>query len=317
MSGQRHPDTETLASLRAGLVGGLRGRRLTAHVTRCARCAATSDELAAVSSFLASVPAPSLPDSFEQRISAALAAEAAARAMTASENAGTATSPAGGDPGISGQPAPDRVPADKRPPASRRRRAPALRLRPAMAFAPLVLCLLAGFSYLLTTIGGPSSNSSSSQAASAASPAGAAANAPALRRPAGFVVTASGTNYSLRTLGAQVSVQMSAQYGFAGRQAIASGAGGTASHSTSAGGSASTIPSASAAPASSAAPSRNLTGCVLRLTGGVRPTLVDEATYQGKPVYVIAVPARAWVVGRGCTASNTELITTVALTAAP
>lgn len=319
MSGQRHPDTEALASLRAGLAGGLRGRRLAAHVARCARCAATSDELAAVSSFLASVPAPPLPDAFEQRISAALAAEAAARASTAGDYAGTATSPVGDDPGISGQHAPDRVPADRRPPASRHRRAPALRFRPAMAFAPLVLCVLAGFAYLLTTIGGPSSSSSSSQAASAASPAGAAANAPALRQPAGFVVTASGTNYSQRTLGAQVRVQMSAQYGFAGKQAIAAGAGSTASHSTSAAGSASTIPSAtpSASAAPSAAPSGNLTGCVLRLTGGVRPTLVDEATYQGKPVYVIAVPARAWVVGRGCTASNTELVTTVALTAAP
>jgi hypothetical protein len=299
MSGQRHPDKETLASLRAGLVSGLRGRRLASHVARCARCAATSDELAAVSSFLASVPVPPMPVSFEQRITAALAAEATARAMTASEHAGATTSP-----------------ARDRPRPAARRRGPALRFRPAMAWVPLVVCLLAGFAYLLSTIGGPASNSSSSEAFSsstpnAAVPASGAQAANGVRPPAGFVVTASGTNYAQRTLGAQVKREMSVQYSFAGRQAIASGAGGSASHSASDAGSASTVPSGSAAPPG------NLTGCVARLTKGVRPTLVDEAAYQGKPVYVIAVPARAWVVGRGCTASHTELITTVALTAAP
>jgi hypothetical protein len=293
MSGQRHPDTETLASLRAGLVGGLRGRRMASHVARCARCAATGDDLAAVSSFLASVPAPPLPESYEQRITAALAAEAAARAMTAGEHA------------------PDRAPAGRRPAASRRRRAPALRFRPAMAFVPLVVFLLAGFGYLLSNIGGSSNSSSSSAAFS--SPSASSFAAPAAGGvQAGFAVTASGTNYTQRSLGTQVRLQMSAQYSSAGRQAMASGAGGSgAPRSTSAAGSASTIPSASAVP------SRNLTGCVLRVTEGVRPALVDEASYQGKPVYVIAVPARAWVVGRGCSASDTELITTVALTATP
>jgi len=316
MSGQRHPDPETLASLRAGLVGGLRGRRLAAHVARCARCATTNDELAAVGSFLASVPAPPLPDGFEQRISAALAAEAAARAASASENAGTAATPAapgpaGSDPGISGQHQPDKVPAGRRPPASRRRRAPALRLRPAVAFVPLLLILLGGFAYLLSNLGGSSNSSSSSQAfSSPSSSAYAAPAAGALRQPAGFTVTASGTNYTQDTLATQVRLKLYVPNSFAGRQAEPSAAGGSTSHSASAAGSASTIPSGSA-------PSGNLTGCVLRLTGGVRPALVDKATYQGKPVYVIAVTARAWVVGRGCTASHPELITTVALTTAP
>jgi hypothetical protein len=44
--------------------------------------------------------------------------------------------------------------------------------------------------------------------------------------------------------------------------------------------------------------------------------LVDRATYQSQPVYVIAVPDKAWVVGVGCTASDPGLITTVGLTTA-
>ncbi|WP_300605279.1 hypothetical protein, partial [Trebonia sp.] len=73
----------------------------------------------------------------------------------------------------------------------------------------------------------------------------------------------------------------------------------------------------SVAPAAeSPGPSSALVGCVLNLTGGVTPSLVDLATYQGEPAYVIAVPSRAWVVGLGCTASRPELITTVSLAAA-
>lgn len=313
MSGQRHPDTETLASLRAGLVGGLHGRRLAAHVARCARCAATGDELAAVSSLLAATPTPPLPASFEQRISAALAAETA---LTAGSSEQTATGPAapgqaGADPGIAGEHARARVPAERPKAAPSRRRGPALRLRPAMAFVPLVLVVLAGFGYLLSTIGGPGTGSSSSQAFSTASPGAAtAAGQAAPNRPATFVVTASGLNYLPSTLGSQVRLVMAAQYSSSsGQQSMAPTASGSASQHSFAAGSVTTIPSAFGAPNSA------LNGCVLHVTGGVQPSLVDKATYQGQPAYVIAVPARAWVVERGCTASHPAIITTVALTA--
>ncbi len=51
-----------------------------------------------------------------------------------------------------------------------------------------------------------------------------------------------------------------------------------------------------------------------RLTGGVTPRLVDRATYDGTPAYIIAVPSRVWVVGLGCTAANPQEITSVSLT---
>jgi hypothetical protein len=315
MSGQRHPDTETLASLRAGLVGGLHGRRLAAHVARCARCAATGDELAAVSSLLAATPTSALPESFEQRISAALAAETAARALTAGSSEKTATGPAalgqaGADPGIAGEHARARVPAKRPKAAPSRRRGPALRLRPVMAFVPLVLVVLAGFGYLLSTIGGPGSSSSSSEAFSSASPSAAAAGQQAPNRPPTFVVTASGLNYLPSTLGSQVRLEMAARYSSSsGQQSMAPSASGGTSHNSLAAGSATTIPSEFGAPNSA------LNGCVLRVTGGVQPSLVDKAIYQGRPAYVIAVPARAWVVERGCTASHPAIIATVALTA--
>src|SRR5215469_14324770 len=76
MSGQRHPDATALAEYQAGLTSGPRARRLAAHVASCARCASVGDQLAAVSSALATEPAPPLPDAVERRIAAALAAEA-------------------------------------------------------------------------------------------------------------------------------------------------------------------------------------------------------------------------------------------------
>ena len=60
-----------------------------------------------------------------------------------------------------------------------------------------------------------------------------------------------------------------------------------------------------------------LRGCVLHLTGGVAPRLVDRATYQGEPAYVIASSTRVWVVGLGCTAAKTELVVSVALAGLP
>jgi hypothetical protein len=335
MSGQRHPDTETLASLRAGLVSGFRGRRLKAHVARCARCAATGDELAAVSSFLASVPDPVLPQTFEQRITAAIAAEAATRTIAATESAHAATetgtaalSPAGADSGSSRQRTADKVPGGRRPSATPPRRRPTLRFRPAIAFVPVVACLLAGFGYVLSNIGGSANSSSSSEfaASSSASATGEVPLAgPAVSKPdaghqaqsaagqaSGFLVATSGTRYRPGTLGAQVRAETNAKiYGSSLQPSPSNSAS-----STSGGGVVSAAASSTQIPTGFTYPSAALVGCVLHLTNNHRPTLVDQATYQGRPAYVIAVSDHVWVVGRGCTKSHPELITTVALTGA-
>lgn len=305
MSRQGHPDAEAIASFRAGLIGGFRGRRLGAHIASCSRCAAVDDQLSAVITVLASVPAPALPDAFERQISAAIAAEATAR-EDAPRTAGV--SPAGA------------VPADRRPRAARsRHRRAGLRFRPAMALVPVFACLLAGFGYLLSNAG-PRPTASTPD--NAAAPLPASASAPGLGfegnlnpsasshkalsagGAATFLVITSGTRYEASTLRAQVRSELGSS---------ASATTGLPSAAPTAVGSSPVVANSS----SRAVPAKALVGCVLHLTGGATPGLVDRALYQGKPAYVIAVPKQVWVVGLGCTASNPELITSTPLTGAP
>ena len=317
MSGRWHPNTEALAEYRAGLVGGFRRRRLAAHMADCAQCAAVSEQLDAVGSVLASVPAPVMPDEVERRIAAALAAEATARQADGAARQAEGAARQGAVPPAgrrrhrrpSGAPEAPRARGSGRRPAGRPRR-----FRPVMTLVPVAACLLAGFGYLLSNVVGPSGPSGAVSAASASSAASAPAERaaplpaegsasagsvpsesptaaglePANGTPAGFAVTRSGTMYHRATLGAQVLHQMALQ---------------AASHSAA----------AQPGPSGGSAPSQSLVGCVQRLIGNVPPSLVDRATYQGKPAYVIAVPTRAWVVGLGCTASNTALITSIRL----
>ena len=310
MSGRWHPNTEALAEYRAGLVGGFRRRRLAAHMADCAQCAAVSEQLDAVGSVLTSVPAPVMPDEVERRIAAALAAEAAARQADGAARQGAV--PSAGHSRhrrLSGAPEAPSARGSGRRPAGRPRR-----LRPVMTLVPVAACLLAGFGYLLSNVVGPSGPSGAVSAASASSAASAPAERaaplpaegsasagsvpsesptaaglePANGTQAGFVVIRSGTMYHRATLGAQVRHQMAVQ---------------AASHSAA----------AQPGPSGGSAPSQSLVGCVQRLIENVPPSLVDRATYQGKPAYVIAVPTQAWVVGLGCTASNTALVTSIRL----
>ena len=69
MRGQMtHLDTDVLAEFRAGLITGRRGARIGAHLAGCDRCTALDEQLAGVSSLLASVPAPAMPDSVARRL---------------------------------------------------------------------------------------------------------------------------------------------------------------------------------------------------------------------------------------------------------
>jgi hypothetical protein len=186
---------------------------------------------------------------------------------------------------------------------------------------------LAGFGFLVTHSSESSSSSSADSssagqpAASAAGPAGrqpdtehaagtlpeAASSAKPTAGPAtGFLVYSTGIAYQRSTLASQVRAELdSPAFGRPGP---------TNSASAAASGPA---PSASASAASSsvggAAPSPQLSGCVSRVTGGAAPSLVDKASYDGIPAYIIAVPAEVWVVRRGCTAADTQLIVRVPL----
>jgi len=323
-------------------------------------------ELSELTSFLASVRSPALPASFEARISAAIAAEAAARATTeqgaAAEPAGPLSAAAGADD------ATDRVrsadpegfspaaaaggpstPAARRPRRGSRTSRSAVRasgpgpsrpdgrrrlLRmPSMQAASWVLvsCLvLAGFGFLVTRGSGPSASSSAAGAQSsrsASAPAGVTVPEPAAGReseaqpggantrpsagaPTGFLVYSTGTAYERSTLASQVRAQLASPD-------FDSLAPASPDHSSNA-----SVPSAASSAASTSGagggmPSPQLSGCVSKVTGGAVPSLVDRASYDGIPAYIIAVPTRVWVVQLGCTATDTQLITAVALKGEP
>jgi hypothetical protein len=266
--------------------------------------------LSEVAAYLASVPAPTLPEAVEARISAALAAEGATRANHAAvDDWPPPPLASGGRHRGSGQP---------------RRRFP---LRPATAAGSLAACLLlAVLGYALSRgssptysglAGAPSASSASagSNAGSSSSIAAGATPVPsaAARGPqyagagSSFVVTVSGTKYQQATLAEQVRARLAPNAGPQSSGAATVPAGGA------------TVPVASASSASAdatsvgVAPGSALQGCVLHLTGGTAPRLVDRATYEGEPAYIIATSSRVWVVGLGCTAANTRVVASAPL----
>lgn len=290
MSGQWHPDPTALAEYRAGLAGSRRGRRLAAHVASCASCASVSEQLAGVTAALASAPSPALPEAVEHRITAALAAEAATATGTARGTRSRSASHDGAGP--------SRRPGRPRPGWGWGARLSRPVVLASVAAACLVLfcgVYLFGIAHVLTGSGTPSAASSpggSALAGPAVAPAAGSAQAPhGAYEPAkgaaqaAFLVTESGTKYQAATLAAQVRTRLAAAKPASGT--VANPVGYT--------------------------PSAALSACVLHLTGQVKPSLVDWATYQGKPAYVIAVANRAWVVGPGCTVSDPELVTSTGL----
>jgi hypothetical protein len=327
----------------------------------------------AVTSFLAEVGSPALPGAFEARISAAIAAEAAARASVpqvaqaaATKAAGAPAADAGaedakdwvrsGNPeefsptAAAGGPATSANrrlrrasrtsgstgggsgPRGSRPDGRRRR----LRMPSAQASGWVALCCLviAGFGFLVTHTSSSSSSSAPYSAAAAPEPAASseagasephAANGGSQREnagqeptasaaasatvPTGFLYLKSGTAYQASTLATQVRVVLT--------EPVSAHLGSdTPANSSSASAPAATAPAESSASSSLVGgyvPSARLAACVSRVTGGVTPSLVDKATYDGKPAYIIAVPSQVWVVGLGCTAARTDVIARVPL----
>jgi len=297
-----HPGTEELAEFRAGATEAARSDQIAAHTAECPECAAVCERLDEVPAILASIPAPAMPGDLEARILAALAAEAGrATAAASSPSVSSATaSPEAASTSASPEPSsaplsPTVLPAASLSSAASRRRA----RRRQNVTAPLgvlvaaAACLMLAFvGYRLSDTGHPASSS----AAPANSPT---QNSPAAgphrdnRSPAmgpastaSFVVLVSSTNFRKATLQAQVTQQLP---------------GGHVS------------PGAIHDP--KAIPPPSLVGCVTSLLGHTKPALVEEATYQSLPVYMIAVANHAWVVARDCTAANPVVLASVALPA--
>jgi hypothetical protein len=322
-----HPDTEALANFRVGLVRGIRGRHIAAHIASCERCTLVGDQLSAVTRALASISEPYLPEAVEQRIGAALAAEAVARqvASLASDSSAAAflavdaASPAVcsvANGSRANDAATERILANTATSDRAGTDGPRFRLRlsPGRLLVPATACLLlAGLGYLLSMPGAAAPGTQRATSASlppkpvisavphrdAIGPT--SANGSMAVRPGGdvFLVTVSTARYQKSTLEAQVRSQLADQATspvITSPPLITNPAGSQASSAST-----------------TFVPSTSLVGCVLHLTKDVLPSFVQRAMYQAEPAYVIAVPDRAWVVGLACTAARPSLITSVML----
>lgn len=77
---RRHVSAEVLALHREGALSPRKARRVTAHVSVCARCAGIDSDLASVSGMLAATALPPMPDAIAERLQLAIASEVSARA---------------------------------------------------------------------------------------------------------------------------------------------------------------------------------------------------------------------------------------------
>jgi hypothetical protein len=317
-----HVRAQTLARFREGDLGPRRSARISAHLARCARCQARSEDLAGVTRLLASVHPPPIPEHLAARIHTALTTEAARRVTLPEENAAApAASPAGTGPAADG-----RHPRRERPAHGRRPRVP--RLRPAIALAAAAaVVVVAGGIYEIAQNSASSSSAGSPAAAPAVSGAGEQSRAAASAPAAGPVLTyrhadgeasvtavMTGTDFAPGRLSVQVATQL-ARHG-PGSARVA-GPNATAPPATQGPATAGRQPATFGHMAVA-----DLAGCVNRIAAGDLVLLVDVARYQGGPATVIVTqpsaggPEQIWVVGPGCSASRSDVLRHAALSPA-
>jgi nucleotide-binding universal stress UspA family protein len=296
MRGQMtHLDTDVLAEFRAGLITGRRGARIAAHLAGCGRCTALDEQLAGVSSLLASVPAPAMPDSVARRLDMVLAAEVAQRDTAQREAVLQDRAERADGDGARESPAP------RRPGGNRGFRLLALRV---LAPAAAVVVLAAG-GYGLSRINLGSSTGSSASAGSAAQGAvpsaaasaksGGSVSAPeagpkrgAVSRPqgisaAGITVVTGHAHLSRAGLGQQVRAALNVP------------------------------PSARTTRAATSAER----GCVLGLIGRQQLELVESVSFEGSPATLVVARTgardTAWVAAPGCSATHRHVLDTTSL----
>jgi hypothetical protein len=305
-----HPDPADLASLRAGLIGARRGERLSAHAARCPRCARVCTELDAVSGVLATTPVPPFPESAEQRVLAALSLESVSRMRQPGPHPGPASQRHRRGAVRSRGPQASPLSSSRRPSSRSARRRLAAAVPRTLGIPQILLPAVAGLLVLGAGAG---------YLMDAWSETPSAAQEPRAARMVEFLVANSGTKYRKATLRVQVREMLAARATMPVEPVQPGLPSWTVpSHGPGAAIRASARPTTERLPPqdepAAATPSQALVGCVMHLTGHVPPVLVDRASYQSEPVYVIAVPDRAWVVGVGCTAADPMIITSVQLT---
>ena len=300
MRGQMtHLDTDVLAEFRAGLITGRRGARITAHLDGCERCTALDQQLAGVRSLLASVPAPTMPDSVAQRLDTVLAAEvtqrhAAGRAAGRGEAAPADQAERAGGDGTRESPAP------RRPGGTRGFRPLALRVLAPAAAVVVLGAGVYGLSHL--NLGSSSSSAASSTAGGAARsassvPAGAESpghvNAPAAAPSKGavprgiarasFSVVAGQRNFTRANLVQQVRAEL-------------------------------LVP---ASARRTQTPTQQLRGCVAKLADGRTVELVESVRFEGRPATLVVARTGAedivWIAALDCSDTYGHVLATTTL----
>ena len=302
----RHVDAETLARYREGDLRGWRAWRIRAHLGRCAECSELSADLAEVTTLLASVPEPPMPDYLSARIQGALAHEAAVRAVVdssiphpASATVQDTARPADQEPG----PARRQRPARQWVPRWSGFGAPAA-VRVAAAAAALVVLVLGGYEVAVHTSSSSSPSVSSGRRESApARLAPPVSYGPALRyqhsgQMNSITAITTNTDFTAGQLGSQVEA--------------------LSSYDTSP----SAVPSRSFSPAVPSntsgtfrsIPVADIAGCVNRMAAGALVVLVDVANFQGTPAVVILTETsqtsakHVWVVATDCSATHSVIL---------
>jgi len=311
---KRHVSAEEIARLGEGDVSARKAARISSHLATCPQCAQVRDDLATVPALLASTTTPPMPDHLTARIQTALMTESARRASP--------------DAGSRGDTRPARQAA-----AWSWSRIPGLSGRPArwVTAAAAAIVIVGGGSYLIVSGSGTGANSttSSSTGSAASAPRTAAgANVPAAPvkrglgpelqyqrsgQPTQFTPIATGTDYAPSRLTSQVQGTLT-DY----RKAVATpGTGKVVPHATTGLNS----PQSSAPSQLGAFTPSALEGCVTRISAGALVVLVDVASYQGSPAAVIVTetaaqgPEQVSVVGTGCSAASSDLLTRTTLPA--
>jgi hypothetical protein len=285
-----HVDADVLAELSAGLIDGKRATRIHAHLAGCQRCAQRSVTLTEISTLLASVPSPRMPDDVVTRLTATLAQEAAHRSAPATVPASTRD-----------QDTPNSVVEFSRAAKGRRRGLTSPVAARAFAAAAAACVVAAGGYTAVQLTSGSSAGNAPSTPKQVASGRGTArgpstggphavpfipptetakANGP--DKQLTFKVVDSGIDYRTASLGTQIKAELNK----------ASSSGIRALHT----------------------PTTQQYACVSDVTGGTAPALVDKARFQGHPATIIALShvgnqvSQAWVVGPSCSASHTDIL---------
>jgi hypothetical protein len=305
-----HVDPNVLAELNAGLISGTRATRTHAHLAGCQQCARLSADLTEISTLLASVSSPAMPESVSRQLQATLAQEAAERSarVTAPVQANghggpmrvlpSRTSPVrsgsvrGGTFGGGG-------------PRGRRGFTGPVAARAFAAAAAACVVAAGGYTVVQLTSNGGAPTAGHNQAeapqhSATSSGTGVLPFIPLTPKVGSngadllsFKVVNSGIDYQAATLGPQIKAELG--------------------HVAALG------PASSSGAKFLQAPSTQQYGCVTDVTGDIEPAMVDSARYNGRPATIIALAhvgnqvAQAWVVGPSCSADNTDILEHVTL----